>query len=97
VRCRIDSEQIRAAKKRIDFGLITTACFPGSATGSIMYEVVIIERGPTRWEWRLCNSNGVLIMQGRENTRAETRYQGNRALFNLLIGGRKPLTRPERQ
>jgi hypothetical protein len=62
-----------------------------------MYEVVIIELSPTRWEWRVCNSDGVLIIHGREKTLAEARYQGNRALFNLLVGGWKPKTRPERQ
>jgi hypothetical protein len=32
-----------------------------------------------------------------KKTRAEARYQGNRALFNHLIGGWKRKTRPERQ
>jgi hypothetical protein len=62
-----------------------------------MYEVVIIELSPNRWEWRVCNSDGVPIIHGREKNRAEARYQGNRALFNLLVGGWKPKTRPERQ
>jgi hypothetical protein len=62
-----------------------------------MFEVVIIERGPTLWEWRVYNSDGVQIMHGREKTRAEARYQGNRALFSLLASGWKPMTRPERQ
>jgi hypothetical protein len=51
-----------------------------------MFEVVIIERGPTRWEWQVCNRDGVQIVHGREKTRAEARYQGNRALFSLLLG-----------
>jgi hypothetical protein len=36
-----------------------------------MFEVVIIERGPARWEWQVCDSDGVQIMHGREKTRAE--------------------------
>jgi hypothetical protein len=62
-----------------------------------MFEVVIIERGPTRWEWHVCNSDGVQILHGREMSRAEARYQGNRALFSLLVGGSKPMASPERQ
>lgn len=64
---------------------------------SSMFEVVIIERGPARWEWQVCDSDGVQIMHGRETTRAEARYQGNRALFTLLVGGWKPTTHPKRQ
>lgn len=63
---------------------------------STMFEVVIIERGLTHWEWQVCNSDGVQILRGREKTRAEARYQGNRALFSLLVGGWKPMT-PKRQ
>jgi hypothetical protein len=36
-----------------------------------MFEVIIIERGPTHWEWQVCKSDGVLLMQGRAKTRAE--------------------------
>lgn len=68
-----------------------------SAIGSTMFEVVIIERGPTRWEWFVCNRDGVRILHGREKTRAEARYQGNRALFSLLARGWKPMARPERR
>jgi hypothetical protein len=69
-----------------------------------MFEVVIIERGPARWEWQVCDSDGVQIMHGREKSRAEARYQGNRALFTLLAGGWKleagswkPMTHPKRK
>jgi hypothetical protein len=71
--------------------------FQGGAISSTMFEVVIIERGPTHWEWRVCNSDGVQMLHGREKTRAEAKYQGNRALFSLLVGGWKPMARPERQ
>jgi hypothetical protein len=57
-----------------------------------MFEVVIIERGPTLWEWQVCKSEGVRVMEGRAKTRAEAKYQGNRALFSLLAGGPKPMT-----
>ena len=63
---------------------------------STMFEVVIIERGPSRWEWQVCDRDGVQILQGREKTRAEANYQGNRALFSLLSSGWKPVVRPKR-
>jgi hypothetical protein len=69
--------------------------FVGSDMHSTMFEVVIIERGPTHWEWQVCKNAGVQIMQGREKTRAEARYQGNRALFSLLASGWKPMTHPK--
>jgi hypothetical protein len=60
-----------------------------------MFEVVIIERGPTHWEWQVCDRDGLQIVQGREKTRAEARYQGNRALFSLLASPWKPMTHPK--
>jgi hypothetical protein len=62
-----------------------------------MFEVVIIECSPTRWEWRVCSGGGAQLLHGQEKTRAEASYQGNRALFSLLAGGWKPIARPERQ
>ena len=56
-------------------------------TPLIMFEVVVIERGPTRWEWRVQDSDGVPIMNGQEKSRANARYQGYRALFSLLAVG----------
>ena len=76
-----------------------SAKLPDSSVGICiftMFEVVIIEHGPTRWEWQVCNSDGMQIMQGQEKTRAEARYQGNRALFSQLAGGWRPLTHPKR-
>jgi hypothetical protein len=60
-----------------------------------MFEVVIIEHGPADWEWQVCESDGVWVMQDRAKTRAEAKYQGNRALFSLLAIGSRPMSRPE--
>jgi hypothetical protein len=60
-----------------------------------MFEVVIIEHSPADWEWQVCESDGVWVMQGRAKTRAEAKYQGNRALFSLLAIGSRPMSRPE--
>jgi hypothetical protein len=62
-----------------------------------MFEVVITERSPTRWEWRVCSGGGAQLLHGQEKTLAGARYQGNRALFTLLAGGWKPMSRPERE
>jgi hypothetical protein len=52
-----------------------------------MFEVVIINRSPNRWEWLVCNRDRIPIMQGWEKTRAAAKYQGERALFILLASG----------
>lgn len=50
-----------------------------------MLEVVITKRGRARWEWRVCDSSGKTIMGASENSRPEAKYQGERALFLLLM------------
>jgi hypothetical protein len=52
-----------------------------------MFEVVIINRSPNRWEWLVYNRDRIPIMQGWERTRAAAKYQGERALFILLASG----------
>ncbi len=52
-----------------------------------MFEVVIINRSPSNWEWQVRNRNGSPIMQGWEKTRAAAKYRGERALFLLLATG----------
>jgi hypothetical protein len=51
----------------------------------LMFEVTLRKRGRTRWEWRVCDSTGREIMQGREASRPAARYKGERALFLLLL------------
>src|SRR6202048_4729748 len=50
-------------------------------------EVLITERRPTKWEWRVCDRDGGTIMGGFESTRPAAKYRGNRALFHLLSTG----------
>jgi len=50
-----------------------------------MFEVVLSKRGRTRWDWRVNDSTGKIIMRGWENSRPAARYQGARALFLLLM------------
>jgi hypothetical protein len=49
-----------------------------------MFDVVVIERSPIRWEWQVCDRTGRALMRGWENTRRAAKYRGDRALFLLL-------------
>jgi hypothetical protein len=50
-----------------------------------MFEMVLTKRGRSRWEWRVHDPSGKVVMGGRENSRLEAKYQGERALFLLLM------------
>ena len=50
-----------------------------------MFEMVLTKRGRSRWEWRVYDPTGTAVMAGRENSRLEAKYQGERALFLLLM------------
>ena len=34
-----------------------------------MFEVVITKRKPMKWEWQVCDRDGVTVMRGWEHTR----------------------------
>lgn len=50
-----------------------------------MFETAIAKRGRSRWEWRVCDCSGAVMMRGWENSRTAARYRGDRALFQLLL------------
>ena len=50
-----------------------------------MFEMVLTKRGRSRWEWRVHDPSGQVVMGGSENSRPEAKYQGDRALFLLLM------------
>jgi hypothetical protein len=52
-----------------------------------MFDVLIIERDQSRWEWRVCHRDGTTIMNGFESTRRAAKHSGDRALFTLLASG----------
>ena len=56
------------------------------AAGDIaeMLETVINRQG-WRWEWRVQDRSGTVLMRGRAQTRAAARYESERALFLLLL------------
>jgi hypothetical protein len=59
-----------------------------------LFDTAIVQKR-LRWEWRLCDRSGRLMMKGREKSRAEARYQSSRALFQLLLAScRRNMVRP---
>ena len=50
-----------------------------------MFEVTLEKRGQSRWWWRVQDLSGKAFMTGWENSRSEAKYQGERALFLLLM------------
>ena len=50
-----------------------------------MFEMVLTQRGRSRWAWRVYDHTGKVVMGGRENSRREAKYKGERALFLLLM------------
>jgi hypothetical protein len=59
-----------------------------------LFDTAIVQKR-LRWEWRLCDRSGRLVMRGRERSRAEARYQSNRALFLLLLAScRRNMVKP---
>jgi hypothetical protein len=52
-----------------------------------LFEVMIIKRGQTRWEWRVYDSNGTVRKHGWERNRGVAKYRSERALFLLLADG----------
>jgi hypothetical protein len=51
----------------------------------MMLDMVLTKRGRSRWEWRVHNPSGKVVMSGWENSRPEAKYQGERALFLILM------------
>jgi hypothetical protein len=49
-----------------------------------MFEVTLEKRG-RGWWWRVQDPSEKAIMAGWENSRSEAKYQGERALFLLLM------------
>jgi hypothetical protein len=56
------------------------------------YEVLLIKRGRL-WKWRVCTTNGDVIMRGSESSRPAARYKANSALFLLLRAARYPTSK----
>jgi hypothetical protein len=50
-----------------------------------MFEVVIEKLGQFRWEWRVRDRAGKILVHGWEKTRNAAKYRGERALFQLLL------------
>jgi hypothetical protein len=51
----------------------------------LMFEMALTKRGRSKWEWRVHDASGNVVMRGSEISRPEAKYQGDRALFLLLM------------
>ena len=49
-----------------------------------VFELALTKRGRT-WRWRVCTTEGAVVMQGSEGSRPAAKYQAARALFLLLL------------
>jgi hypothetical protein len=52
-----------------------------------MFDMVIKNTGPDRWEWEVCKLSGKPLIFGYETTQRAARYHAERALFLLLLAG----------
>ncbi len=50
-----------------------------------MFDVVIRNHSPIKWEWELCDRDGYVVLRGLEKTRAAAKYRGECALFHTLL------------
>src|ERR1700730_15317596 len=54
-----------------------------------MFEVMIIKRGRSRWEWRVCDRDGAILIHGWESTRRAAKYRGDPGRNSRLFAGCK--------
>lgn len=52
-----------------------------------MLQLNLIDRNRRGWEWRVCDTAGIVLDKGRERTRIAARYRGYQAMFVILAGG----------
>jgi hypothetical protein len=50
-----------------------------------MFEMALTKRGRSKWEWPVHDAAGNVVMRGWEISRPEAKYQGDSALFLLLM------------
>jgi len=49
------------------------------------FEVFLKKCGRRTWRWRLCTTEGRLVMHGSESGRPAAKYAAERALFLMLL------------
>ena len=57
----------------------------GLSDQPVMFEMALSKRGRTRWEWRVYDPSGKVVMHGWEKARHAARYKAERAFFLLLL------------
>jgi hypothetical protein len=60
-----------------------------------VFEEVLKKRRRT-WRWRVCTTEGHVVMQGSESSRPAAKYKADRALFQLLLSAPYRSTRRKR-
>jgi len=49
------------------------------------FELFLKRCGRRTWRWRVCTTEGRLVMHGSENSRPAAKYAAERALFQMLL------------
>jgi hypothetical protein len=49
-----------------------------------VFEQLLRRRGRA-WKWRLCTTEGTVVMHGTEGSRTAAKYKADRALFLMLL------------
>ena len=57
-----------------------------------VFELVVQKRG-RMWRWRVCTTEGAVVMDGSESNRTAAKYRADRALFLLLLSAPYPSIR----
>jgi hypothetical protein len=58
-----------------------------------MFEIILARRNRSKWwNWAVQGPSGKIIMSGSEKARSEAKYQGERALFLLLMTAHRVYT-----
>jgi hypothetical protein len=50
-----------------------------------IFDVALKKSGRKTWRWRVCTTEGRVVMSGSENSRPAAKYHADRALFLLLL------------
>jgi hypothetical protein len=49
-----------------------------------VFEALLKKRGRV-WRWSVCTTEGLVVMNGTENSRPAAKYKADRALFLMLL------------
>jgi hypothetical protein len=61
-----------------------------------MFEIALSKRGRKKWEWRVLDPSGKVVVGGFEGARREAKYKAERAFFHSLLVTSKLRLQPKR-